>query len=185
MRDYQTDAETPHIKIYHRPDTYTPIKNKEPGERRVAISEEACDVIDDFLEQRRPDVVDDHGREPLLATQRGRAGTSTIRTYVYRWSRPCAIGRECPHDRDRDECEAANNEARAARCPSSVTPHPIRRGYITQLLRAGVPVEVVSDRCNVSPTVIDQHYDVRSKEDKMKQRQEALDDVDGRGSSYT
>jgi integrase len=183
--DYQADAETPHIKIHHRPDTDTPIKNKEPGERRVAISEEACDVIDDFLEQRRPDVVDDHGREPLLATQRGRAGTSTIRTYVYRWSRPCAISRECPHDRDPADCEAANNEARAARCPSSVTPHPIRRGYITQLLRAGVPVEVVSDRCNVSPTVIDQHYDVRSKEDKMKQRQEALDDVDGRGSSYT
>ena len=185
VRDYQADAETPHIKIHHRPDTDTPIKNKGPGERRVAISEAACDVIDDFLDQRRPDVVDDHGREPLLATQRGRAGTSTIRTYVYRWSRPCAIGRECPHDRDPDECEAANNEARAARCPSSVTPHPIRRGYITQLLRAGVPVEVVSDRCNVSPTVIDQHYDVRSKEDKMKQRQEALNDVDGRGSSYT
>ncbi|WP_123620022.1 site-specific integrase [Halorubrum sp. CSM-61] len=183
--DYQADAETPHIEIHHRPDSDTPIKNKEPGERRVAISEEACDVIDDYLEQRRPDVVDDHGRKPLLATQRGRVGTSTIRTYVYRWSRPCAIGRECPHDRDPDDCEAVKNEARAARCPSSVTPHPIRRGYITQLLRAGVPVEIVSDRCNVSPTIIDQHYDVRSKEDKMKQRQEAFDDVDGRGSSYT
>lgn len=185
VEDYQADAETPHIEIHHRPDSGTPIKNKEPGERRVAISEEACDVIDDDLEQRCPDIVDDHGQKPLLATQRGRVGTSTIRTYVYRWSRPCAIGRECPHDRDPGDCEAANNEARAARCPSSVTPHLIRRGYITQLLRAGVPVEIVSDRCNVSPTIIDQHYDVRSKEDKMKQRQEALDDVDGRGSSYT
>jgi hypothetical protein len=53
------------------------------------------------------------------------------------------------------------------------------------LLRAGVPVEVVSDRCNVSPTIIDQHYDVRSKEDKMKQRQEVLGDIKGGGSSYT
>jgi len=185
VEDYRADAETPHIEIHHRPDSETPIKNKDPGERRVAISEEACEVIDDYLEQRRPDVVDDHGREPLLATQRGRVGTSTIRTYVYRWSRPCAIGRECPHDRDPDDCEAANNEARAARCPSSVTPHPIRRGYITQLLRAGVPVEIVSDRCNVSPTIIDQHYDVRSKEDKMHQRQQVLGKVQGRGSSYT
>ena len=112
-------------------------------------------------------------------------GTSTVRTYVYRWSRPCARGQECPHDRDPEDCEADNNEARDARCPSSVTPHPIRRGYITQLLRAVVPVEIVIHRCNVTPTVIDQHYDVRSKEDKMKQRQEALDDVESRGSSYT
>ena len=35
------------------------------------------------------------------------------RTYVYRGSRPCAIGRECPHDRDPDDCEAANTEAAA------------------------------------------------------------------------
>lgn len=66
-----------------------------------------------------------------------------------------------------------------------MTPHPIRRGYITQLLRGGVPVEVVSDRCNVTPAIIDQHYDVRTEEDKMRQRQEVLDDVKGRGSSYT
>jgi hypothetical protein len=66
-----------------------------------------------------------------------------------------------------------------------VTPHPIRRGYITQLLRAGVPVEVVSERCNVTPAVIDQHYDVRSEEDRMRQRQEVLDGVQNEGSSYT
>ncbi|WP_256309334.1 tyrosine-type recombinase/integrase [Halobellus litoreus] len=185
VEDYQTDTETPHLEIHHRPESETPIKNKKPGERRVAISEAACEVIDDYLERRRPDVVDDYQRKPLLATQRGRVATSTIRAYVYRWSRPCATGRECPHDRDPDDCEAANNEARASRCPSSVTPHPIRRGYITQLLRAGIPVEVVSDRCNVSPAIIDQHYDVRSKEDKMQQRQEVLGDLRGRGSSYT
>jgi len=66
-----------------------------------------------------------------------------------------------------------------------VTPHPIRRGYITQLLRAAVPVEIVSDRCNVSPAITDQHYDVRSKEDKMQQRQEVLGGIEGGGSSYT
>ena len=67
---------------------------------------------------------------------------------------------------------------RASKCPSSVTPHPIRRGYITDLLRSGVPVEVVSDRCNVSPAIIEQHYDVRSEEDKMLQRQRILDEVE-------
>ena len=71
----------------------------------------------------------------------------------------------------------------ASSCPSSVTPHPIRRGYITYLLQAGVPVEVVSDRCNVSPKVIEMHYDVRSEEDKMRQRREVLDEIlpDGSG----
>jgi len=185
ISDYRPDAKTPHLEICHRPETDTPIKNKGRGERQVAITKDACDVIDDYLQQRRPEVTDDHDRQPLLATTKGRVAKSTIRTYVYRWSRPCAIGAECPHNREPDNCEAVQNEDRAARCPSSVTPHPIRRGYITQLLRAGVPVEVVSDRCNVTPAVIDQHYDVRSEEDKMRQRQEVLDDVKGRGSSYT
>lgn len=58
-----------------------------------------------------------------------------------------------------------------SKCPSGVTPHPIRRCYITRLLKAGVSVEVVSDRCNVSPVVIDEHYDVRSEDEKMQQRQ--------------
>lgn len=58
-----------------------------------------------------------------------------------------------------------------------MTPHPIRRGYITHLLQAGVPVGVVSDRCNVSPKVIDRHYDVRSEEEKMRQRREVLDEI--------
>jgi integrase len=65
-----------------------------------------------------------------------------------------------------------------------VTPHPIRRGYITHLLQTGVPVQVVSDRCNVSPEIIDQHYDVRSEDEKVQQRQQVLDDTTGDGSSY-
>jgi len=119
-------------------------------------------------------VTDEHGREPLLASQQGRITKSTIRKYVYKWSRSCAVGAECPHDRDPDECDAANDLDQASKCPSSVTPHPIRRGYITRLLKAGVTIEVVSDRCNVSPVVIDEHYDVRTEEEKMQQREAVL-----------
>jgi hypothetical protein len=58
-----------------------------------------------------------------------------------------------------------------------VTPHPIRRGYITHLLKRGIPVEVGSERCNVSLGIIDKHYDVRSAEEKMRQRRQMFDDV--------
>lgn len=84
------------------------------------------------------------------------------------------VGAACLHDRDTEECDAVTDLDQASKCPSSVTPHPIRRGYNTRLLKAGVSVEVVSDRCNVSPVVIDEHYDVRSEGEKMQQRQEAL-----------
>ena len=182
VNDYRREEEHPHLELIHRPDTDTPLKNGRKGERPVSISSDACAIIDDYLENRRPDVTDDYGREPLLASPQGRITKSTIRKYVYKWSRPCVIGSACPHDRDPDECNAANDLDQASKCPSSVTPHPIRRGYITRLLKAGVSVEVVSDRCNVSPMVIDEHYDVRSEDEKMQQRQEilrkALDETD-------
>ena len=87
------------------------------------------------------------------------------------------IGQHCPDDREPDECEAAIDLDQASKCPASVTAHPIRRGYITNLLGAGVPIEVVSERCNVSPGVIEEHYDVRSASEKMRQRQEVLREV--------
>lgn len=175
--DYRPDAEPPHLDICHRPETDTPIKNGIRGQRPVAISSEICDVIDDYLQHQRPDVMDEHGREPLLATAHGRPAKSTIRKYVYKWSRPCQVSGECPHDRTPEECEAIVDADRVSTCPSSVTPHPIRRGYITHLLKRRVPVEVVSERCNVSPGIIDEHYDVRSAEEKMRQRRQVLDGV--------
>ncbi|WP_254862264.1 tyrosine-type recombinase/integrase [Halovivax gelatinilyticus] len=174
VEDYRTDVDHPHLVVLHRPETDTPIKNGPKGERPVAIDEDVCTVIDDYLDHRRPDVTDEHGRRPLLASGRGRLSKSSIRTYVYKWSRPCVVGQRCPEGRDPDECDAAIDLDQASKCPASVTPHPIRRGYITKLLGAGVPIEVVSDRCNVSPAVIEQHYDVRSANEKMEQRHEVL-----------
>ncbi|WP_218836437.1 tyrosine-type recombinase/integrase [Halorarum salinum] len=172
--DYQREDEHPHLKLVHRPDTETPLKNGPQGERPVSITSEACDLIEDYLKNRRPDVADEHGRDPLLASPQGRLSKSTIRKYVYKWSRQCVVGLKCPHDRDPDECGAATDLDQASKCPSSVTPHPIRRGYITRLLKAGVPVEVVSDRCNVSPVVIYEHYDIRTEDEKIQQRREVL-----------
>lgn len=184
VNDYHPHGDPPYLEIEHRPETGTSIKNKVSGERSVALPRNVCEVVDDYLEVQRPDVKDEAGREPLISSTFGRMAKSTIRKYIYKWTRPCMISGECPHDREIDDCEAAESQDDASKCPSSLTPHPIRRGYITSLLRAGTPVQVVSERCNVSPRIIDQHYDVRSEGDKMRQRHEVLEEVQGDRSFY-
>jgi len=174
VRDY--DAEEQFLQVRHRPDTGTPIKNKGDGERLVALSDQVCALIDDWLDNQRPEVTDEYDRRPLLPSRQGRAKKTTLRDYVYRWSRPCAIGDECPHDRDPEDCEAMAHGS-ASKCPTSVSPHAIRRGSITHSLNNDMPDKVVSDRANVSQAVIDQHYDRRTEREKMEQRRDYLDDI--------
>jgi len=67
------------MKVRHWSDTATPIKNKGDGERLVALSDDICELLDDWLENKRPDVTDEHGREPLLASREGRLQKTTLR----------------------------------------------------------------------------------------------------------
>ena len=174
VEDY--DPEEQSLRLQHRPDTDTPLKNKREGERIIAVSNDVCLVLDDWIREQRPDVVDDYGRNPLLSTTHGRASKTTIRTYCYQITRPCEYGQECPHDRVESECEARERN-HCSKCPSSVSPHPFRRGAITHYLQSDVPETVVGDRANVTPDVIDQHYDQRSQKEKMEQRRKYLDDI--------
>lgn len=174
LQDY--DAGDQYLEVHHRPDTGTPIKNKENGERLVALSPAICDLLDDWLDDQRPSVVDDFGREPLVAASHGRAHRTTLRSYVYAWTRPCMYGAGCPHDRDSEECEAIDYD-QASRCPSTVSPHAIRRGSITHALNSDVPAWAVSDRANVSLDILDRHYDRRSEREKMEQRRSFLDNI--------
>ncbi|WP_138006503.1 tyrosine-type recombinase/integrase [Halalkalirubrum salinum] len=174
LDDYHPDEQ--YLEVCHRPETGTPIKNKEDGERLVALSEQICELLDDWIENKRPEVTDDNGREPLLASVQGRAHRTTLRGYCYRVTRPCAYGEECPHDRDPDECDATHRDA-AFECPSSVSPHAIRRGSITHSLNSDMPENATSDRANVSKMVLEQHYDRRTKREKMEQRREYLDNL--------
>nr|WP_309243305.1 site-specific integrase [Halorubrum yunnanense] len=174
LKDY--DPEEQSLRVQHRPDTDRPLKNKREGERIIAVSNEVCLVLDDWIREQRLDVTDDYGRNPLLSTTRGRAGKSTIRSYCYQITRPCEYGQECPHGRDESESEARERD-HASKCPSSVSPRPFRRGAITHYLQSDVPETVVGDRANVTPDVIDQHYDQRSQKEKMEQRRGYLDDI--------
>ncbi|MFB6190260.1 MAG: site-specific integrase, partial [Candidatus Nanohaloarchaea archaeon] len=65
----------------------------------------------------------------------------------------------------------------ANQCEKSVSPHIIRQASITYWRSQDIPVEVVSDRMNVSRDVIEKHYDRRSKEGKAQQRRKYLNNI--------
>ena len=164
------------LELHHRPETDTPLKNKQAAERQVNISEEVGDVLDDYIQYHRNDVEDEYGREPLLTTENCRAYDSLLRKHVYVLTRPCYYTGDCPHGRDQQECEAVPYNT-ASKCPDSVSPHPVRRSAITKHLNSEWPTELVSERANVSPDVLERHYDVRSKEEKRQKRRKYMDNL--------
>ena len=174
LADYDSKNQT--IELRHRPETGTRLKNKEDGGRVVSLSGEVCDVLDAYIQYNRDDVVDDHGREPLFTSSGGRPVKSSLRDGIYRISRPCIYTGDCPHGRQQNTCEAMETN-KASKCPSSVSPHAIRRGAITHHLSEDVPDKVVSDRMNVGLDVLEKHYDRRSEEQKAEQRRDYLEDL--------
>ena len=172
------DSENQRLQTHHRPDQGTPLKNKEKGERLIALNSEVCRVIEDWISHNRPDIDDEYGRCPLITTSQGRVSKGTIRDLVYRWTRPCVISGECPHNREMETCVACDDHKKSYYdCPSVVSPHAIRRGSITHHLTEDVPEKVVSDRMNVGPDVLEKHYDQRTEEEKVEQRRVYLDNI--------
>jgi site-specific recombinase XerD len=163
-----------YISVQHRPETDTPLKLQERGERHISITKPSLhEAIDDYLEINRPEVTDEHGRQPLFASEQGRLHKSSIQANVYNLTQPCQYTGDCPHGRDIKECEATSYDM-AAKCPSSVSPHPIRRSAITAHLNSDVPKEIASERMAVSVDTLEQHYDARTKEDKRERRKDYL-----------
>ena len=167
VSDFDSDQQS--LTIRHRPGNGTQLKNKQSGERICALSEDVCETLQDYIEVSRDNVTDEYGREPLFTTHYGRMHRSKIRQMVYAVTRPCAYGQDCPHGRDPNSCEAATY-TQASKCPSSVSPHDIRRGAITHMLRNEVPKQAVSDRVNSSPETLEKHYNEMTEEEKMEQR---------------
>ena len=168
------DSERGFIKAVHRPET--PLKNRKQGEREINLNEEVMEVVEDYLCMTHPGVEDDTGRTPLIATTQGRAHTTTIRDQIYRVTRPCHYLNSCPHDREIDECEGAKNRF-ASKCPSSVSPHAIRKGAITHHRNNGWPAKAVSDRADVSQEVLDKHYDKGTQSEKRERRKEFMNNL--------
>ena len=172
VADYDPDEQS--LQVVHRPESETPIKNGSDGERFIALSDDVCQILDDWTEHQRPAVTDEFGRDPLITTPEGRAHKTTLRGDCYRQTRPCISTGDCPHGRDIDSCPGTEYDG-AFNCPSSVSPHAIRRGAITHALSNDWPTNVTGDRANVSEQVLETHYDQRSEKEKMEQRREYLE----------
>lgn len=164
------------LSLNHRPESDTPLKNKDQGARDVYITEELSGVICDFLEMHHPYVEDDHGRMPLVGGENGRTHGTTIQRNVYTLTRPCHYTNECPHGRDLQDCEATSYNT-ASKCPTSVSPHAVRKGSVTSHRKKSVPKDVTGERMDMSGDVLDKHYDKRTEREKMEQRREYLDNI--------
>jgi len=158
------------LEFNHRPETETPLKNDESGEREVIIWPEHGEVIQDYIDTHRDNKTDQHGREPLLTSTQGRYQPDSIQPIINALTRPCAIGNECPVGRAPEECEA-NYFDQAAKCPDSYSPHPFRRAAITyHLEEKDWTYEGASGRFDVSVNVLKHHYDQSTTSGRRKTR---------------
>jgi len=166
VQDFDPDNRT--LRLRYRPESETSLKNDRGSERLVGlIRDGTVEALQAYIDDQRVSVSDEYGREPLVTTRNGRVARSTIRKSVYRWSCPQALGDECDHD---DSMTSSD----AWRCANNACPHMVRAGVITYLLREDVPIDYVSDRCDVSPSVIRTHYDGRSESERMEARSQAI-----------
>lgn len=156
----------------------TQLKNNEKSEREITLYGDTVEIIQDYLDTQRPSETDSDGREPLLTKDDGRISLSMLQKIAYKWTRPCAVGLGCPHDRDPEDCEAAQQNNSAYKCPSSRAPHHIRTGYITDQKNRGVSSDAIDQRCDVSPRVQDQHYDLPDSSEERERFEDEFRDAD-------
>lgn len=173
------DVHLPLVYPRHRPETETPLKNKSDGERVINVADWVAEVIQDYIEVNRHDIEDDHGREPLLTSQKGdgRLSKSAMRNWVYMLTQPCEFGAPCPHDRDPENCEAREH-GYGSLCPSSRPPHRIRTGAITHHRDLGWSISDIADKANTSEELIEGVYDQPEDLIRGAHRRENLDKLD-------
>ena len=163
------------VRLEHRPEKGTTLKNGDAGNRWVYLGPEWFAVLIAYRDNPdRVKVTDEFGRRPLFTSQLGTRPTGdTIYKWVVRALHPCTY-HECPHGETPSSCEARGRNALVARCPSARSPHAVRRGAITQHLNQDTTPEVVSERMDVSLEVLYQHYDARTEREKMEVRRKNL-----------
>ena len=172
--DFDFDEQT--VRIEHRPEKGTRLKNREDGNRVVTIDSATSSVVHDYIEYQRVPVKDDHGRRPLFSSEYGRMSKQNLNKRIYRVTSPCFTCRGCPSDKEPIECEHTGSYDNYVTCPHNSRPHAIRGGSITHWLRNDVPKKAVGDRVNASMKTLDRHYDERSEQEKAEQRRDFFDE---------
>ena len=175
LDDFKRESQC--IEARHRPETDTPLKNGITGERNIALKDDVHQILCDYIDYHRPSKQDEYGRKPLITTRQGRISKGAVRVAVYCETRPCEYLGSCPHSRDIDSCEATQGVHSASKCPSSVSPHALRKGSITWARLNDVPIEAVSKRMDVSPEILNKHYDQRTKDEEMEARRDYFEDL--------
>jgi hypothetical protein len=101
------------------------------------------ETVNDFIDTNRHDIEGGSDwRKPLITTVHGRPHVQTIQATAYANTRLCAVGQECPHACDPEECDAAQDRQLAYECPSSVS----RMRFGTGRSRTGCRVTFRSPR---------------------------------------
>lgn len=162
-----------YLHLRHRPDTGTPLKNKHKGERAVPLTPDDAEAIAFYLEHNHPGNIDKHGRDPLLMGDTARIHKTTLQRNTYTATKPCHVGQPCPHDKDPDTCEH-NQYNTASGCPSSVSPHAVRKGRMIDLIAREKSIEDISDMVNSRYDTIKEYYDLRHEGDKANRLGDSL-----------
>ena len=174
LDDYE--PESGDLKFRNRPETGTRLKRGKLHERNVTLSETPQEILDLYIARERSDIRDEHGRKPLFPTRQGRPVRGTIRGWMYQATQPC-MAVECPHGKRRPNCEFVPRDS-ASRCPSTRSPHPIRRGSITWQRNLGFDAETVASRAAATPEVIRRYYDDPDYDDELARRRKETQRID-------
>lgn len=175
MEDWRRDKNPVVAEFTDRKATGTALKNGTSSERHVTILPEVADVINDYISGKREDVTDEYGRRPLFTTKNGRVKRQRMYKTLTKITRPCWYTGSCPIGYDMETCEAAQSVNKAFGCEASRSNHPVRRGSINYHLDIGWKPEKLSERVDVSVSVLNKHYDTRDHERKRAGREDLMD----------
>jgi len=83
-----------YLSIRNRPETETRLKLGDEGERNVSVTDDRlASALNDYIDVNRPDVTDEYGRLPLLASREGRYHYQSLTKMAYKVTRPCWYSR--------------------------------------------------------------------------------------------
>lgn len=163
----ESDRGHGYVEFKHRPDSdpATTLKNGRGSERVVALRDGVCEVVRDYVENKRRDITEDSGRRPLLTSRQGRAKPDGAISSWTRWAtRPCFVGDDCTCDgsqrKDLTECQDCDNTGT----------HPIRKAGISRWRREGVPAEDLAERADMGVELLREVYYQDSEDEKMDRR---------------